>query len=155
DDGLLVDGVVERLTDSNVVERWDHHEAHPHVPLTPDRNDAEIGIALDLLYPRGWQVLDDVDFAGTAGGEAGELVGDDAEHRTVDHRQAVAPVILERLEHDLLTRGPGGQAERPGADGVLGELRDAKLLERLAGDYMDARKVGDQRRVRLRRHEPD
>ena len=105
---------------------------------------------LDGLHRVGRHVLHDVDLARQQGGHARAELGNEAEGHAAGIGRAL-PVVGIALEHQPLVPLPLHELERPGADGLLGQLGRPQLLEGLGrhDERVRRRRAVDQVRPRL------
>ncbi len=162
DHRLLVDRVVRRLADGLLVERRAPH-VEGDVVHAEDRRRADpcLGMILDIGQEVGVDVADDVDAAGLELGHRGRDLGDRPEDDVLE-RGLAAPVLVERLEPDVLVALPlhelpgAGAHGRRAAERFVADLLDVLLRhdaevdqtleqerEGLVGDQLDRVRVDD------------
>ena len=122
DQGLLVDGVAERLAHPGVLQPGlfgvEREVAHVHARPLDDR---DLRVLLDQADGIRVEVVGDVHRAGLQGHQARRGLGDGLENDLV-HLGLLAPVVVVAFEHDLVVLGPAHEFEGPGAHRVLADL---------------------------------
>ncbi len=135
----------QRLVDRVVVERVFRGEPHPlvvprrlRIPLlgeiqpigrrTDGRPQRQSRRALQFLGQLGADRIGDVDLATLQCGESRRLIGDHPQHDAL-HARRLAPVLVERLQHQFDARRERDELVRPGAD--------RRLLESVLADLLD------------------
>ena len=96
--------------------------------VRPHRGEREAGRALDLLGDGPVDEVDDVHLVALQGGRPRGLVGDAADDQPL-HARLLAPVPVERFQHQLHARLKAHELEGAGADGRLAEAVLAHRLD--------------------------
>ena len=142
DQGVLVDGVAERLAHLGVLQPGlfgvERKVAHVHARPLDDR---DLRVLLDQGDGIRVEVVGDVHRAGLQGHQARRGLGDGLENDLV-HLGLLAPVVVVALEHDLVVLGPAHEFEGPGAHRVrvpIFSLRSAMALGERIGQSQSAR----------------
>lgn len=143
EEGVAVDGHVQRLPDADVVQRR---------PGAVDADIGHFGVRIGEVGRRVGRVDEadrghDVGLARRHHRRAHRVVGAEDIGR-LGHRGRLAPVAVAAFEHDALARGPFGHRIGAGADRLAGEFH--RRLGRHDGEAGE-----QQRRDRLRRIEGD
>ena len=136
-DRLVIDGVVQRLTDPDVAERLAAmivvHVVEPHLREEPDGDALDALERLDLV---GGHVRGDVQLAAAELEHPGVVVGQHLEAQLVQVRVRLLPVVGIPLQHQVVVLHPFAQDVGSAAHGVLPEgvpLRGHLLLGRDRG----------------------
>ncbi len=135
--GLLVDGVFQRLPHARVV---------PHRALVDGVHDDDVvqsgedvdlipGLRLEFIRAQGIRLVQSRDIPGLDHGDGRHRIGDLLDNESVQAGHALAPVVLETFVDQLLLALEFGEHPGTGADGVkVGPILTVGL-ERLFGDH--------------------
>ena len=133
---LLVDGVVDRLADADVVERLlQHVEADIALDDRLAHGDVELGIGLKRRRLLVGQREGEVRFAGLQHGGAGVVFRHRFPGDGIDLRKTLLPIAVELPALDEVGLLPVLEHERAGADWMEGDVLAAPFGERRRRDH--------------------